>query len=70
MIEGSRKKVEEFMDYQGDRAQFKKHLRNAVIGGAAILGLNSLNAPDIIDIVAYVYTAYQGFKAFRDYRHL
>lgn len=53
-------------DYEGDRIMLKNNLQKTVIGSAAILGLNALNAPEILEIVAYGYTIYHGFKAYKD----
>lgn len=58
------------VNYEGSRESFKPNLRKTLIGGAAIIGLNLLNAPDLVEIVAYAYTAYNGFKTIKDYKQL
>ena len=70
MVEDSKKRIQDIINYSGDRAQLRKHIKNTLIGGAAILGLNALNAPDVIEVIAYCYTAYNGFKAYRDFQHI
>ncbi len=62
--------VDQTVNYQGSPVMLKSHIAKTAIGGAAILCLNALNAPDLIDVAAYCFTAYQGFKAYKDLKHV
>jgi len=61
---------ENIIQYQGDKAQLKNHIGRAAAGGATILVLNVLNAPDLVDVIAYAYTSYQCFKSYKDLKQV
>jgi hypothetical protein len=61
------KKVQNMINYEGDRLKFNENIKKTIGGTATIILMNKLNAPDILNTAAWLYTTYHGFKSYKDY---